>query len=301
MRANRGGAAGVPMGANAYAGPGPAAPGAFAAYEEANISQPWQRPTRSGAAATASVNQDTNFPAQYIDKDPRDTLYDVKRGVIKEAKSWLGVGKESGAQAVVPITDADAAYFKHKMDQMEYANFKVWAEQWYDFTDPAQVRLFEEAFPDYYQQRAQLIKNLGDNSTKYAILRLLGPRTRDDFMFMWLVQTGKISLPTGALWEPSSWAGQTPPTQLALFNPWRMVSKPDAPNKVNLANRTDPAGYGTHSYAGLPTHKEQLYGLQDFLSVGQSQIPTLTFNPQIGGQDPQVEHFNTKLSFGGHS
>ena len=67
--ANRGGAAGVPMGANAYAGPGPTAPGAFAAYEEANIAQPWQRPTRSGLPAENVVN-DNNFPAQYIDRDP---------------------------------------------------------------------------------------------------------------------------------------------------------------------------------------------------------------------------------------
>ena len=171
------------------------------------------------------------------------------------------------------------------MDQQEYANFKVWAEQWYDFSDPAQVRLFEEAFPDYYQQRAQLIKNLGDNATKFAILRLLGPRTRDDFMFMWLVTSGKIPLPQGPLWDPKKWADEGPPLQLALFNPWKMMNADEEPVRVDVNNRTDPVGLGFTdgiqakggNYGGLPAANALSYYPQYNLSVGQTRIPKLNY------------------------
>lgn len=269
--ANRGGAAGRPMGANAYAGPGPQAPAAFAAYEEANISAPWQTPTRSGKPTNDPV-QNNNFPAQYIDRDPRDTFYSLKKQTIAEANQWLGTGPAAGAQAVVPITDADVQYFKHKMDQQEYVNFKVWAEQWYDFTDPAQVRLFQEAFPDYFEQRATLIKNLGDNMTKYAILRLLGPRTRDDFMFMWLVSTKKIPMPEGPLWDPQQWYKQCN-KKLAFFNPWRMTDDKNAPARVNLANRMDPYGMGPGSYAtSMAPDDETDTGKWKTPAIGQTRM-----------------------------
>lgn len=271
--ANRGGAAGRPMGANAYAGPGPQAPAAFAAYEEANITQPWQQPTRSGKPVDDPV-QKNNFPAQYIDRDPRDTYYSLKKQTISEANQWLGTGgPNAGAQAVVPITDADVQYFKHKMDQEEYQNFKIWSEQWYDFSDPAQVRLYQEAFPDYFEQRATLIKNMGDNMTKYAILRLLGPRTRDDFMFMWLVQTGKVPMIKGPLWDPKKWADQGPKKQLAFFNPWRMVDGTNPPNRVNLKNRMDPVGKGPGSYnASIQDANAAGFGFNHTPAVGQDFI-----------------------------
>lgn len=235
-------------GAKAYAGPGPQAPAAFVGYEDASMDQPWQNPTRSGMPATDAVNK-SRFPAQYIDRDPRDSLYSLKKAVVAGQGTWLGAG---AAQAVVPITDADMMYFKHKEEQQEYQNFKIWAEQWYDFSDPAQVRLFEEAFPDYYMQRLTLIQNLGMNAVKYAQLRLLGPRTRDDFMFMWAVQTGRIQMPKGALWDPATWSKEGPAAQLAFFNPWRLTSKATAPNMVDVNNRTDPFGTGAR-VRGFPS------------------------------------------------
>ena len=78
--------------------------------------------------------------------------------------------------------------------------------------------------------------------TKFAILRLLGPRTREDFMYLWLVQTGRVPLIQGPLWDPSKWEQAGPEKKYALFNPWKMLSSNNAPNNVDTLNRTDPLG-----------------------------------------------------------
>ena len=255
------GAAGVPMGAPRPTGPTMQQARAFQQYEEANIQQPWQNPTRSGYPSDSPVNQD-RFPSVYFARDPYDTVYEAKQQIVSNGGMYgnpqiplnanaAQIAAANQVKQVIPITDADVQYALGRQERDEYAQFKVWAEQWFDLGDPAQVRLFEEAFPDYYEDRASLIKNLGDNMTKFAILRLLGPRTRDDFMFLWLVQTGKVPLITGPLWKPESWADEGPAKKLALFNPWRAVTASNAPNTVNRDNRTDPVGFPGRSYPNV--------------------------------------------------
>lgn len=212
------------------------------------MQQPWQNPTRSGFPAEDAAVNANRFPAVYYAKDPYDTIYEAKQQIITNGGMYgppapnLPAGMEGQVKQVVPITDFDVQYALGRQERDEYAQFKVWCEQQLDLGDPAQVRIFEESFPEYYEDRASLIKNLGDNMTKFAILCLLGPRTRDDYFFLWLCQTGKVPLIDGPLWKPQDWAKQGPNKKLALFNPWRAVAHENAPNWPNTLNRMNPIG-----------------------------------------------------------
>jgi hypothetical protein len=233
----------------------------FQQYEEANMQQPWQNPTRSGYDKPDDpVNQD-RFPAVYFPKDPYDTVWETKNQIITGGGMYgksqvkqgaVGVGEYGPVVQTVPITDRDVEYSLDKARREEYANFLQYAEQLWDLSDPAQVRLFEAAFPGYYERRKALITNLGANQTKFAMLRLLGPRTAEDAMFQWLVQTGKVPLINGPLWDPKSWADQGPKKQYALLNPWRLLTATNAPNMPNLRNRTDPVGDPTRALNVAP-------------------------------------------------
>lgn len=206
----------------------------FAAYEAQNTAQPWQRVTRSGATDINSVVNTNNFPSRYIPKDPNDDYVKIKSMAIQE---MYNTGNNA-ARVHTQLTDRDIMYLENKLKTEEYAKFRAWTEQWFDFTDPAQVDIYTKAFPDYFQRRAELIKNLGEIQIKYAILRMMGPRTEQDFMFLWGIESGRIPLVRGFLAEPKDWASSGPAKKLAWFNPWRLTTR--GIYMPNEKNRTDP-------------------------------------------------------------
>lgn len=235
--------------AGRYAGPPPGQARQFVAAEEAMTPDPWQNPLRSGEDANAPVNKD-RFPAQYYSHSTgRDTRYALKQQAVQGG--YYGPnGTKAGANTMVtiPLTDADFDYMQSKADEQEAANFKIWCEQWYDMANPAEIRLFQEAFPEYFDQRVALIKNMAENMTRFAILRLYGPRTKEDFMFLWMVQTNRVPLVTGPLWQPDTWSKEGPSKRYALFNPWRMLNRENTPNMPNKDNRMDPIGLPDKAY-----------------------------------------------------
>lgn len=234
LRQGTPGGAGVPNMANL--GPAPGQAEQFAAYEKSVQGVPWQRPMRSGRGADHPV-QANNFPGVYFSQNPYDDYYDLKNKAIN--------GMYTGDQANrvhTMLTDNDLAYLDNKRKQQELAKFTVWTEQWFDFADPAQADLYTKAFPEYYEKRKQLITDLAQIQVKYAILRLLGPRTREDFLFLWGIKTKRIPLIKGPLWNPAAWGAAGPKKQLAYFNPWRRTTR--GPVLPNVDNRTDPEGAG---------------------------------------------------------
>lgn len=227
-----------------YAGPPPGAPTAFVAAETAMTEAPWQDPGRSGKAQD-DKNDKNRFPAPYY---PQTTAEDTQHLIRQQVLAAPPYGAGTSAQLVYPIGPEDFKYAEKKAAAQEFAEFTVWCEQWFDMADPAQIRIFQESFPEYFEKRVAQIQNLGENMTRFAIIRMFGPRSKEDFMFLWMVQTGRVTLISAPLWEPSAWAKQGPEPKLALFNPWRMLSRSNAPNMPNIQNRVDPLGNPDRRY-----------------------------------------------------
>lgn len=221
-------------------GPNPGAVQAFNQFERNTSYQPWQRPPRSGYTPgddKYTASQANNFPASYYNKNPYDDFYSAKQQALASEMYKPSDGVKLNAE----ITDADVQYLQQKQADMGYANFLVWAEQEFDLTDPANARLFAEIMPDYFAKRENLIDQTLAIQGQYAKLRLHGPRSMEDLVFMWGIQTGRIPLVKGPVWDPQEWEDQGPEKKLALFNPFRMTDATNAPRIASPLNRMDAA------------------------------------------------------------
>lgn len=120
-------------------------------------------------------------------------------------KSQFANAATAGENWVVPFTEQDAAYLKRQRDQMENADFDRWVMGKFDLDDPAQLFLFQQIAPEQFQRRMDLIDYEQNLVTRYAKNRLMGPRTMDDLKFEWLIETGRVELPKGPIWDPVDW------------------------------------------------------------------------------------------------
>lgn len=137
------------------------------------------------------------FPYIPFARDDYDDVANIKR--------QFQVG---GAQAVVTLDKDDANYALRQRAQVENADFDRWVMEKYDLTDPAQNFMMQQIAPDQFQRRLDLIEAQQSLVSKYARLRLMGPKKLDDLKFEWLVETGRIELPRGPIWNPQEWMSQ---------------------------------------------------------------------------------------------
>jgi len=106
---------------------------------------------------------------------------------------------------IVTLDRDDAEYMLRQKAQIDNANFDRWIMQKYDLTDPAQNFLMQQIAPEQFQRRLDLIDYQQSLVSKYARIRLLGAKNQEDLKFEWLVETGRIELPEGPIWDPVRW------------------------------------------------------------------------------------------------
>ena len=144
------------------------------------------------------------FPIKPIRKDPYDTDYLIKKE-LTEAKGGAGIS----AARPLPYTERDIDYIKRKRDDEEYAAYSAWLGTLFNLDDPAQVALFKQIAPSYFTRREEVINEAIDMTAKYAKLRLFGAQTEEDLKFQWQVETGRVILPNGPIWDPLTWVART--------------------------------------------------------------------------------------------
>ncbi len=161
---------------------------------EAQKTAPYWWPNASDARHAAG--QDSNdFPTVPFPKMPEDTNMAIKRSIAEDGR----------VVQVMPITDEDVSYIKKKRDLEEQTAFDTWIGQKFDLTDPAQQKLLREINPEYYGRREDLIKSQIDLAGRYAKSRLFGAQSYQDLVTEWGVETKRIQLPTGPVWDPYMW------------------------------------------------------------------------------------------------
>lgn len=148
------------------------------------------------AVVDGSSQAKNEFPYVPFAPDSYDDTADIKAQFSRAA---------AGENWVVPFTEQDAAYVKRHRDQMENADFDRYVMQKFDLNDPAQLFLFQQIAPEQFQRRMDLIDYQQNLVTKYAKTRLMGPRSLEDLKFEWLIETGRIELPKGPIWDPVAW------------------------------------------------------------------------------------------------
>lgn len=241
---------------------------AFKQMEMRHMPQSIQLPIRGGFLKDPDKDK-ANFPvSQYPEMIAEDTRQATRAAVVE------GKGNFSGQQAglIYSLTDEDFKYYEAKEAAEEFAAFERWVATCFDFTKPTEVDRFARMFPDFFERRLATLKNVADANVHYAEIVMRGPQSADDMLYLWLVQTGKIPLIDGPLWDPSKWAKpDATTTKLAIFNPWKMVSGKTG-SLVPYAIGTD----GNWTYPGLPVRAGE---------TGQSDSQTTLIKEMFTEQD----------------
>ena len=148
---------------------------------------------------------DTEYPLVPFQNDPHTDVFKVKND--------LAAGRMQ-----VQATDEDAKFVLRQRDQDEQAKFDAWVSQKYDLTDPAQQQMLQQIVPGLYQRREDLLNYLSGLQTQYAKIRLRGAKSEDDLRLQWLIDTGRIQMPQGPIWDPRSWRVNETGTRAAYID-----------------------------------------------------------------------------------
>lgn len=163
-------------------------------------------------ASVDSEGLGNKFPRRvFADDSEKDSYVEWKRSAPEAIYGQKRLEKE------------DYEYEKSKAQNYEYAQWLNWAETYFDMRDPAQQRIVEKMMPEYFESREKQIDEVADLQKKIAYLRLHGPRTKEDMFLIYMIYTGKLKVPKGAIWAPDQWYEGENGNDLnrGLFNPHR--------------------------------------------------------------------------------
>lgn len=207
----------------------------------------WQLPREHPSASN-------EYPLVATRHDPYDTTAQIK--------SEYAISEEVGGNWVVPFTGEDAQYLLRKRDDQEKALFDSWVMTKYDITDPAQNLMLQSIAPELFQRREELIDSQQALVSHYAKLRLRGAKSLDDLDTEWRIETGRLNLPKGPIWDPEAWrdteAGTTHLDDNAkvtadkawnegryahgMFSPLKWLTEKTSGWEANTRNRADVRG-----------------------------------------------------------
>lgn len=224
---------------------------------------------------TRAINS-SKFPIRPFPTDSYDSVWQMKQDMANPVISNEGVviaPPMATPSRPLPFTESDVTYLKRKRDDEDMVAFLTWQANKYDLTDPATRDWFAKRCPSYFEQRESLIDQQIDRCSRYAKIRLRGAKNEDDLLLEYLIETGRVDLPKGEIWEPFSWmlrqAGTVPeaPVQQqkaaienynsdayrkGLFNPTKVMTPQKGGLLQNPYNKGDIAGYPRSNYTGLP-------------------------------------------------
>ena len=210
----------------------------------------WQMPTGNAAERAAAANE---FPIVPVPKDPYDDTANIK-------SQYADAGL-AGSNWVIPFEQADAQYLLRKRNAQEKAQFDAWVMQKYDITDPAQNMMLQNIAPELFQRREEVIDSQQALVSAYAKLRLRGAKSLSDLELEWLVETGRLELPKGPIWNPYAWRenqqagyGMTDAEwnahryRFGLFAPIRWLTSDQAGYQPKANNPADILGDSRNRY-----------------------------------------------------
>jgi len=229
--------------------------------------------------------------------------------MIKQAFAQMPPAAPGGANNwVVPFDAKDAEYVKRQRDQVENADFDRWVMQKFDLTDPAQLFLFQSIAPEQFQRRLDLIDYEQNLVTRYAKTRLMGARNIEDLKLEWLIETKRVELPKGPIWDPVKWMGaqmglapEVPANNAdwaargvpnntrfmaGLFSPLKYLTQQNAGEEANAFNRADIRGNG-EVLGGQLFHGSGQPQSAVIQRYGQNPVVNDAFEPYAAGVDGQ--------------
>jgi hypothetical protein len=176
------------------------------------------------------------FPSMIEKGDPRDDYYAFKSGLIN------GDGIIPGAGLAV-ASDADVAYLRKKGDDTIEAAYRAFLLDTMDLSSPEKQDYWQKNFPGVFQEKIKLVESQLELQLKLAKLRILGPRTEEDYMLLFAIQHGYIAIPQGPVFNPD--ALEKTDFHRGLFNVKKWLLTDDS-RKVSLVDPLEIGAKGNY-------------------------------------------------------
>ena len=243
----------------------PGGPG-ISAIAEANIAAMAAKGFNDYVVVEGGNQGSNEFPYQAFLVDPYDSIAELKQSQVA-----------AGGQYVAEFGEEDAEYLLRQRAQVENADFDRWVLQKYDLSNPGDRMVAQRVIPELFDRQKETLAYQTELQNRYAKLRIDGPKSDDDLKFEWLIESGRLQLPEGPLWDPQAWmsnqmrkyqnGGVAIATDDArsianrkrymagLFSPLTPINENQTGWQTNYNNPSDIRGYGF-----APRFAAQLFG-----------------------------------------
>jgi hypothetical protein len=176
-----------------------------------------------------------DFPVRVSAPDPDDHIMELKMNAARE-----------GARGPFGQVHADTEDFRwadRKRQQIERINYENFIAKSFDLSNPADQQRLEKIFPDYYEKREAEIEQQAELQKTLALIRLRGAQTKKEYQTVYAMMTGRIPIPTGALWQPESWSSHDLKGSFTrgIFSPRRLFQSRSLTARTNLFDPLGPA------------------------------------------------------------
>lgn len=138
-------------------------------------------PIQNNTGATKGRDADKNFAAKF-DFDPNDQA-DNLRMLKMTAPTDLGQKF---------LDKDDLLYIDRKAKEAELEKFDRWYGTLFDHTDPAQLQLSKQIYPEWFERRLKAIDETVEFQKRMARMQMLGIQSKEDVLTAYAVSSGRI-------------------------------------------------------------------------------------------------------------
>lgn len=140
------------------------------------------RPPIQNNAGGKGRDADKNYAARF-DFDPHD-----KEDRMRELKIQAPV--ETFGQKFLEKEDLE--YIDKKAQQVELEKFDRWYGSIFDHSDPAQLQISKQIYPEWFERRLKAIDETVDFQRSMARINILGITNKEDVLTAYAVASGRI-------------------------------------------------------------------------------------------------------------
>lgn len=150
------------------------------------------------------------FGAHYMKRDEGDHRLELANMMATPARP-------------LPYTMDEIAALERKLQQGAEMGYDGWfANTWsFESDNPVMQKWARDINPEYFRRREEQIDNIAELQKQIAKMKLYGPRSEQDLMLLYNIDTGAINTDTlnGPLWDPQGQTGAYNHYRRGLFSP----------------------------------------------------------------------------------
>lgn len=139
----------------------------------------------------------SQFPSRVGHGHPDDQMYALKSKMLGKGQTLPGVG-------LAMATNEDFRYFQQKELDAREADFKRFFLSQIDLSSPEKQDYYQRLYPEIFNEREQLAEKQIEHQAHMLKIQLRGPRSMEDWQFLYGIDRGFIQFPKGPIYDPTA-------------------------------------------------------------------------------------------------